>query len=326
VSLFGVKRGDRDRTRIFFATDVHGSERCFRKWVNAAAVYEADALVLGGDVTGKALIPIVENQDGWDCQLYGRPVHAHDQSSLEELRSKIAAMGQYEVVVSAADRRRLDDPSQLSQYFARAMRERLLSWVSLAQERLGPRGVKVYMMLGNDDDPSLADVLREAEAITYGEDGIVALPGGYEMVSVGYSTPTPWHTRRELAEDDLAAVISAQAQQLSDPSRAIFNLHCPPVGTHLDLAPKLDETLRPLVDISGPVMIPVGSQSVREAIERVQPLLALHGHIHESSGVERLGRTVCINPGSDYHQGVLRGVIVDLHRDKGVRTWQLIQG
>ncbi|HUY08858.1 MAG TPA: metallophosphoesterase [Candidatus Dormibacteraeota bacterium] len=326
MSPFGIKRGDTDRTRIFFATDVHGSERCFRKWVNAAAVYEADALILGGDVTGKSLIPIVESQGGWDCQVHGRRYHADDEGALEGIRSKIRAIGQYDVVLSPADRPLLEEPAELDSYFAKAMRDRLVSWVRLARERLGSGRVQVYMMLGNDDDPALADVLREADAVTYAEDAVVSLPGGYELVSVGYSTPTPWNTRRELSEEKLAAVIDAQAQKLSDQSRAIFNFHCPPVGTHLDLAPKLDETLRPVVDINGQVMIPVGSRSVRAAIETVQPLLGLHGHIHESAGVERIGRTVCINPGSDYHQGVLRGAIVDLHRDKGVRTWQLIQG
>jgi Icc-related predicted phosphoesterase len=73
-------------------------------------------------------------------------------------------------------------------------------------------------------------------------------------------------------------------------------------------------------------MAPVGSTAVREAIERQRPLLGLHGHVHESAGVEKIGRTVCINPGSDYGDGILRGAIVELDRDRGVRNWQLTQG
>jgi len=181
-------------------------------------------------------------------------------------------------------------------------------------------------MLGNDDDPELADVLRGAGAATYAEDGVVELPGGYPMVSVGFSTPTPWQTPRELPENELAERIEGLTSQLDDPARAVFNLHCPPADTHLDQAAKLDGDLRPVVDAAGPVMTSVGSTAVREAIERHHPLLGLHGHVHESPAIQRLGGTVCINPGSDYGDGVLRGAIVDLEPAKGVRTWQLVQG
>src|SRR6266568_2674048 len=52
------------RTTIFFATDIHGSERCFIKFINAAKFYQADVLILGGDITGKAMVPIVRQANG----------------------------------------------------------------------------------------------------------------------------------------------------------------------------------------------------------------------------------------------------------------------
>ena len=75
-----------------------------------------------------------------------------------------------------------------------------------------------------------------------------------------------------------------------------------------------------------PVISGVGSSAVRASIEAHQPLLALHGHIHESRGQVRLGRTVSLNPGSEYAEGVLRGVIVTLSRRKGLRGYQLVSG
>lgn len=324
--LFGVGRRSGARTRIFFATDIHGSERCFRKWVNAASVYEVQALVLGGDLTGKALVPLVEASDGWHGELHGRHVHARDEHELQDLRGKIRLMGFYEALVSPEERAKLEDPAQLRRLFDDVIRQSVVRWVELVEERLTGKGVAVYMMLGNDDNPDLADVLRTSSVVTYAEDAAVELPGGYGMVSTGLSTPTPWQTPREMSEDELAEQIDTQVRQLADPSRAVFNLHCPPADTHLDQAPKLDADLRPVVDANGPAVQSVGSRAVRAAIERVQPLLGLHGHVHESPGSERIGRTLCLNPGSDYGQGVLRGAIVDLDASKGVRAWQLVQG
>jgi uncharacterized protein len=326
MSRFGRRGKSGTRTRVFFATDIHGSERCFRKWLNAASVYEAQVLVLGGDVTGKAMVPLVANGQGWRGELHGEPVYARDEAELQELRSKIRMLGRYDVVLSESQQRELSDPIKLEELFARVMRESLTRWLELATERLAHRDVAVYTMLGNDDDPGLADVLRSFPVTTYAEDGVVELPGGYPMVSVGISTPTPWKTPRELPEDELAGRIQAQVDQLSDASRAVFNLHCPPADTHLDQAPSLDDTLRPIVDANGPVMTSAGSMAVREAIQKAQPLLGLHGHVHESPGTERLGRTLCLNPGSDYSLGVLRGAIVDLDSEPGVRTWQMVQG
>lgn len=316
------------RTRVFFATDVHGSERCFRKWLNAAAAYEADVLILGGDLTGKMLVPLVaDGAGGHRGELHGDPVHARDDAELEELAKRIRMMGRYPIVLTVEEKAEMDaDPAALDARFDDAMEDGLRAWVDLADERLADADVAVFTMLGNDDAPKLADVLRGAERSIYAEDGIVELPGGFEMASFGYSTPTPWHTPRELEEEEMATRLDEVIGRLSDPKHAVFNLHCPPAGTHLDQAAKLDDELRPVVDASGLVMTSVGSTAVREAIERHQPLLGLHGHVHESPGSERLGTTVCVNPGSEYGDGVLRGAIVDLEAERGVARWQLVQG
>lgn len=325
--MFRRKTTD-SRIRLFFATDIHGSELCFRKWLAAAKAYHPDVLILGGDVTGKVLVPLVAGPDGiWRGSLHDRPVEASNSEELEALRKQIRAMGRYGVVVDADEKAELDaNPARRDAVFRQAMQDTLSDWVALAEERLRDLGVPCFMMLGNDDFDDLADVLRGSDVVTYAEDGIFELPGGYELLSVGYSTPTPWHTSRELSEAEMRARIDGLVAKLADPERAIFNIHCPPYGTHLDQAPMLDAELRPMVDASGLRMASVGSTAVRESLRQTAPLLGLHGHIHESAAAQKIGRTLSINPGSDYGDGVLRGVIVDLERAKGVARWQMVQG
>jgi Icc-related predicted phosphoesterase len=323
-----LRRSKQSRTRLFFATDVHGSEQCFRKFVNAAEVYEVSALVLGGDMTGKIVVPLVANGDGvWHGELYGEPVTARGDDELGALRKRIRTMGRYDVVLTPDEKSEVDaDPARIDGLFRAAMRESLARWVALAEERLGPTGIPCYTMLGNDDFDELADALRGSDVVTYAEDGVYELPGGFELASIGYSTPTPWHTPRELPEEQLGDRIDALLAQVREPERAVFNFHCPPRDTHLDQSALLDAELRPVVDASGVRMHSVGSSSVRRAIEDAQPLLGLHGHVHESPAGQKLGQTMCINPGSDYGDGILRGAIVDLDRDKGVKRWQIVQG
>jgi uncharacterized protein len=323
--VFGRKE---PRTRIFFATDVHGSEQCFRKWLNAARVYEAQVLVLGGDVTGKMIVPLVSNGDGvWRGEIYEEPVEAREGEELDALQKRIRTMGRYDVLLTPEEKAAIDaHPHGIDALFHRAMRQSLERWVGLAEERLRGSGIPCYMMLGNDDYDDLGDLLRGSEVVTNAEDGIVELPGGFEMASFGYSTPTPWDTPRELPEEEMARRIGPLVHQLREPEQAVFNFHCPPYDTHLDQAPVLDAELRPRVDATGLKVGPVGSKAVREAIEQAEPILGLHGHVHESPAGQKLGRTVCVNPGSEYGDGILRGAIVDLDQAKGVRRWQIVQG
>jgi len=323
--IFGRKPRRRG-LRLFFATDIHGSERCFRKWLNAARAYDVQALVLGGDVTGKALVPIVQDGDLCTAQLAGEAVVARTEEELAGLRRRIADSGRYSVVVDAARAAALDaDEARVHDAFHAAMAETLRGWVALADERLAGNGTVAYMMLGNDDPPFLADALRTGEHLHYAEDGVWRLPDGRELVSCGYSTPTPWHTDRELPEERLAELIEDLARGLENPRRAIFNLHCPPRDTHLDQAPRLDDDLRAVVTVAGMEMCSVGSSSVREAIERWHPVLGLHGHVHESPAAQEVGGSLCINPGSEYGEGVLRGALVELESDGGgIRNWQIV--
>ena len=149
--------------------------------------------------------------------------------------------------------------------------------------------------------------------------------GGFHLVSMGWTNPTPWNTFREAPEEELAAKIEAVVSQVPDMGRAIFNFHAPPYGTGLDEAPALDANMRPIH--GGAVMKPVGSKAVRDAIDRYQPMLGVHGHIHESRGIKKMGRTLAMNPGSVYGDGVLQGAVLELDAKKGkVSKYLLVNG
>jgi Icc-related predicted phosphoesterase len=313
--------------RVFFSTDIHGSERCFLKFVNAAKAYRADVLIMGGDITGKLLVPVVEEADGAvTADVFGNVHIARTDAEAMELRKVIRQSGSYTVDVTRPEKEELDrNPDRVPELFRRGILETLSRWFAIARERLEPDGIPVYISAGNDDEPYVEEALTSAPWVTFPENQVVELPGGYEMISCGYSNTTPFDSPRELPEAELEARISALAAQVSEPARAVFNLHCPPHNTSLDLAPELDAELRPTVRGGAMVMAPAGSIASRNVIQRYQPMLSLHGHIHESRGAQRIGRTECFNPGSEYSEGVLRGLLAELKKDK-VKAWQFTLG
>jgi Icc-related predicted phosphoesterase len=309
---------------IYYASDIHGSDRLWRKFVNAGRFYGADVLVMGGDLAGKAVLPIVRRNGGYVArELDGERVF--DEDELDSVETRIRNLGFYPLVTTDEE---LDeahgDRAAVDALFRRAMEQSLGGWLDLARGRLDGTGIRLYVMLGNDDEPHLQDVLAEAGVDC--EDEVVDLGEGLQMISNGYSNPTPWNSPRELPEDVLEAQLETLIAKLDDPAHSVFNLHVPPLGTTLDRAPQLDETLKPIVRGGTVVVTSVGSTAVRNVIERHQPLVGLHGHIHESRGTATLGRTVCINPGSEYAEGVLHGALVVLDRQKGLRNYQLVSG
>jgi len=309
--------------RVFFATDLHGSETCWRKFLNAAKFYRADVLICGGDLTGKAIVPIVEAGGGYEYVLSGGRRHVAS-ADLAAAEAQIQRRGYYPVRMSAAQVVELQaDPERVRGLFTEQMCLTVERWLRLADERLAGTGVRCLVCPGNDDETAIDDVVRAAARVELAEGRVIDVDG-FEMISTGWSNPTPWHTYREEPEADLGVRIEDMTRQLRDPHQAIFNLHVPPYGSKLDEAPALDDQLRPLH--GGRAMRPVGSTAVREAIARHQPLLSLHGHIHESRGASKLGRTLAINPGSSYEEGLLMSAIVELDPRKGIKNYQLVSG
>jgi Icc-related predicted phosphoesterase len=312
--------------RIYYAGDIHGSERCWRKFLGAADFYGADVLVLGGDLTGKALVPIVQRPSGeWAAHVLGRDEIARDEEQLTELEKRIRFNGFYRYRCSEDEYRRLEsDAGHRERVLTGVMCSELERWLELADDKLAGSSVRCLVMPGNDDEFDVDPVLGRAVRVENPEGRIVRVDD-YQLLSSAWANPTPWDSPRELPEEELEVKLEQLAAELDPDFPAIFNLHCPPYNSGLDLAPQLTEDLRVVTKGGEQVIVPVGSRAVRALIEHHQPLLGLHGHIHESRNAVTLGRTLCLNPGSVYAEGVIDGVLVDLEGDRVVRH-QFVQG
>jgi hypothetical protein len=311
--------------RIFFATDVHGSEVCWRKFLNAGAFHKADVLIMGGDMTGKAMVPIVATPDGWALSLQEQ---RHELSSEDEVRAmekRIADRGYYPVRLTRDEIDAWsDDPGLVDERFKSEILRAVERWMTLADERLAGSGIRCVVSPANDDMFEIDPIIERAERVELGEANVIDLDG-LALVSTGWANPTPWNTFREMPEPELRARIDEIVGAVPDPHRAIFNFHAPPYGSNLDNAPKLDANMRYVS--GGQALIPVGSRAVRDAILAYGPPLSLHGHIHEGKGAVKLGSTLAVNPGSSYEDGVLQAAIVDLDARKGtVKRYLLITG
>lgn len=311
---------------IYFASDIHGSDVCWRKFLNAARFYGADTLIMGGDVSGKAVVPIVACGGGHLArEITGEKVLTTGE--LDQVEERIRDMGFYPYRTTEEELDEIwDDRDAVHRVFLDLMHQSLGRWLAWAEQKLAGTGVRLFVMTGNDDPPELREVLAGSEILTDPEDQLIDLGETITMISCGWSNRTPWNSPREMDEDGLEQHIEKLAAEVPDPSRAVFNLHVPPARTSIDKAPALDESLKPVVKGGAMVMQSVGSEGVRRVLERHQPMLGLHGHIHESRGAVRLGGTLSINPGSEYGDGILRGAVLELDGKRGVRHYQLPSG
>ena len=310
--------------RLFYAGDVHGSRLCWKKFVNAAAHYPADALVMGGDLTGKALVPIVRQGDGsYRAWVIGEERVARTAEELDQMQQAISTNGMYALIVDENEARRLEeDGERRAEVFEQALLDELRLWVKLADERLAD--ARAYVIPGNDDPWSIDEVLASGGRVIACDEQI-EIVGPHEMLSFGYSNRTPWKTPRELDEEEIYTRVKRLADQLEKPEQAIFNIHVPPWESSLDTAFEVDQELRYVTKGGRPHEVPTGSHAVRQVIEETQPVLSLHGHIHESKGVTKIGRTVAINPGSDYGSGHLDGCLVHLAPERVIGQY-LVSG
>ena len=328
---FFAKKKPKKLIRLFFATDIHGSERTYRKFINAGKFYEANVIVMGGDIQGKLMIPIIKEANGhYRASLQGSTEKIASEEELKQLLEKIGLLGFYGQVMEEDEYKTLaEHPDEVDKLFHKLARERLATWVDLAETRLKGTGIKCFVTGGNDDDPEVLSAIQDGgESFIPCEGKVVQVDGDHTMASVGFSNPTPWNTPREIPDEKLGEIIEDMCAQVKDFEHCIFNFHVPPIDSTLDNCPKLDWTTDPPSPImSGGQIVfgGAGSQSVRNAIEKYQPMLSLHGHIHESQAVIKIGRTTSINPGSEYGEGILRGCLVNF-ADGKIEGFQMTSG
>jgi len=306
MPLFKRRPGEESLT-LYYASDIHGSDLLWRKFLGANKFYGADAAIMGGDLLGKAVVPIERRDDERYRLTFLGAEQVIEEAELAETESSIRFNGFYPWIASADEiaERRTDQEA----LFHQVARVELQQWLDLANARTNSD--RPFVIAGNDDPWYVDELLESSSGIVFCDERVVRV-GQHEMISLSYANPTPWDSPRELDEDALYARLRALADQLEHPETSIFNLHVPPYDTGLDRAAKLKPDLTPVYAGGRPVPIPVGSTAVRQLIDEVQPLLGLHGHIHESRGEIRLGRTLAVNSGSEYNTGRLHGVVVRL--------------
>jgi len=303
-------------TKLFFATDIHGSDICWSKFLNAGKFYDVDVLILGGDMTGKAVVPFIhQGGNNYKVTLLEQEFPITNEDELTDMKKRVRSRGYYPYLTTPDEMLELEEnPDQVHRIFLAEVLKVVQQWMDLADKKLDGTDMKVYCSPGNDDMDEVDEIVRSSRRVILVEGQVTPLDGVHEMIASGWSNRTPWDTHREEDEDQLKVRYEAMISQLRDPRNAVFNIHVPPYKSGLDEAPELDKDLHPV--LAGNSMIPVGSTALREAIEKNQPLLSLHGHIHEGRGTTRIGKTLCINPGSMYEQGTLLGAIVALGKNK----------
>ena len=294
--------------RLFFVTDLHGSELCFRKFISAISIYNADAAIALGDLAGKMVVPVFDNGNGsYDVNFLAQEIHLNNKTELEQQLAKINNIGFYPYMTDKKEADHLrSNQEDVMTIFHRLINERLQHWIELADEKLKDSKAAIYMAPGNDD-PLEMDAILEGSKVMKSAAMRNLDVLGYEMITIAHTSPTPWDTPREWNEEEMTRNIEKLAGTIKNMERAIFNFHDPPYGTMLDYAPKLRDMRQSAGETEH-----VGSKAVAEAIKKYQPFLGLHGHIHESRAAQKIGRTFCVNPGSEYGEGVLRGVLLTL--------------
>ncbi len=311
--------------KLYYATDIHGSEICWKKFISAGKFYEVDTLILGGDMTGKAIVPIIaQGNDRYKVTLLEQETILDGREEVEKVVKTIHNRGYYPYVTDPEEVAEISStPGRSDELFLSQALETVERWMAYAEEKLSGTGIRCYVCPGNDDMMEIDAVIAASKSVQLAEGRVVRLDDHHEMASTGWSNPTPWDTHREEPDEALLERIEAVISQVQDIPNAVFNLHPPPYGSGLDEAPELTEDLRPAY--AGRSLIPVGSRAVLKVIEKYQPLVSLHGHIHEGKGTRKLRRTLCINPGSMYEQGILHGVVMEL-KPKGLGNYLMVTG
>ncbi|HXZ90824.1 MAG TPA: phosphoesterase [Candidatus Dormibacteraeota bacterium] len=312
--------------RIFFSVDVHGNTMVWRKWLSAVQYYQVNTLMLCGDLTGKMLVPLIKQHDGsYEVRFFQQKNKVKNEQEYKVMVDRIENSGNYPFDATPEEIEVLrKSKDKVDALMKQSIMERIKKWCELAVEKLDLKKTQLIMMPGNDDIKEVDSIIKsyEDKGIVYPLDKIVQI-GGVDTLSFEYVNPSPWDTPRELSESDMTKRIDEIASKLSDPRKSIFNFHCPPYGTKIDMAPQLDKSLKPVTEGGAVVFAHCGSKAVLEALKKYQPMIGLHGHIHEAGATDKVGETPVVNPGSEYGEGMIRGIIIDIEDGKVAKHWRV---
>lgn len=320
-----LKRKKEPQTKILFATDMHGSEGAWRKFLNASAMLKVNVAICGGDLTGKMIVPIIEKSDGKYNYYFMGKTNTIESKDLEKAFKDVRGIGYYPYQTTESEYEEMrQNSTKVDDVFHKVMEATLKNWLDLIRQKV-PNETQVIVCPGNDDRTLVDDAINNHKDVINAEGKVIKIDEMHELISTGWVNPSPWKTAREEDDDKLEVRLEKYISQLKDTNSAIFNFHAPPFESKLDEAPLLDKDLNPIIQGGRVVMVPVGSKAVRKLIEKYKPLLGLHGHIHESSGSIKIGKTHCVNPGSEYAEGILRAFLIELKGNQ-ITKLQRIEG
>ena len=305
-----------DRIRVVLVSDLHGSEIAYAKLANIPKMFKADIVILNGDLTGKALMPIIKLRSGdYTANVFGE-VKKFGENKLNEILRDARNSGYYPYIVNEDEYDELiKNPDKAKEVLIRLMIESFTDWMRKVEDRYRQSNVKLFYFPGNDDPYNFVEAIKKLDndVLIYGDERIIEV-NKYPILGFGYSNITPWHTDRELPEEELKERLIKLFNQVDSSKlpRLLAAIHVPPYGTVIDLAPKLTPDLRPVTAGGEVVMDHAGSTAVREVLESYCPAAGLHGHIHESPGIDYLQckqvkkSVPVINAGSEYMVGALK--------------------
>ncbi len=330
------------RLRILLVSDLHGSSVVYGKLSNAIKFYKADVVVFAGDLTGKALVPIIRDDGSFSLgsgvskylvNVFG-DVKAVGDKDLDKVVKDLRGRGYYPLVTDKAGYEELaSNRDRVRETFIKLMINALEEDLGKVVTRYREAGVKLLIMPGNDDYPEIADYVRKqaSDVLVPIDEDVVEL-NGYYFLGFGYSTPTPWNTPREVSEEELRARVERLIGNVDQSrlSRLIMVIHDPPYNTLIDQAYQLSKDFKPMIRGGEFLRTHVGSKSVRALIEEYSPLMGMHGHIHEAPGIDYVksntgAKVPVINAGSEYSEGVLRAAYLIIEDNK-LKNYFLIRG
>jgi Icc-related predicted phosphoesterase len=277
-------------TRCLFASDLHGRLDRYEKLLRVVEAERPRAVFLGGDLLPFGALPLPGSADDFLLDVLG--------PRLEALRARLGPAYPRAFAIFGNDDPRAEEPSLL-ELEARG----LVEYAHVRRLELGP--FRVYGYACVPPTPFLLKDWERYDVSRYVDPGSVSPEEGYRSV------PRPeGEVRWGTIAGDLEALVGGD-----DLERAVFLLHAPPYRTALDHA-----ALDGKQEDHAPLDVHIGSIAIRRFIEDRQPLLTLHGHVHESARLtgswrDRIGGTVCLSGAHDGPELAL--VRFDLERPEG---------
>jgi hypothetical protein len=303
--------------KLLFAADLHGSEIVFKKIFSCAKTNNVDAIIISGDLTGSIVVPIIADGDKYFCKSFGSNINI-DGSELNEFKENISNTGAYPIIISQREYEELLKSIQIDKNKLTNLVEiRLSKWVAYAEEISNELNIRVLMMSGNSDPYDIDKIIGKSKIIRNPDYATIELFKLYSIVGESNANKSPFNCLRDIDDEELYKKIKKKVDRIDqkDMGTAIFVFHAPPFNSTLDNAIEVDKNLKPVLMGGHAMTKPAGSRGVRKIIENYQPMLSLHGHMHESSAVAKIGRTLCVNPGSEYSCGIMRALLIYLEKD-----------